>query len=274
MRATPLRRIEHCLLALALSIAAAIAAADVTFETPIELATDQGMVFERQRWHFDGSSGWAWRARVSLDGRFSVRAKNSVTRFDEFLPSDSGTWVAINGGFYDVDGGPMGLVVADGVVQNPFRRGGGSGIFEMTGEGPRIIHHSRYEAGAVHALQSIDRIIAEGKSLVNPRANARRAARAAVAATAEEIVFVLLAQDESILRLGDDTQLQFTSRVGLPLWAFAEYLIESTAARDALNLDGSVSAQMAANVDGHLFRVRGSRGTVNALIMRPAQPDD
>jgi uncharacterized protein YigE (DUF2233 family) len=246
----------------------------VSFEPAVVLASDAGLVFERQRWHFDQRSGWAWRARVSLDGQVVVRGSDAVIDFDKLLPGDEGTWVAINGGFYDVNGTPMGLVVADGVVKNPFRTGGGSGIFEITETGPRIIHRSHYEAGAAQALQSIDRIIADGQSLVNPRPDARSAARAAVAIGADEITIVLVAQDQSILRLGDDLQLHFTSALGLPLWAFAEYLIESTSASDALNLDGSVSAQMAASVKGRIFRIRGSRGTVNALIMRPEESAD
>jgi hypothetical protein len=244
--------------------------ASVKFQPPeLIMVSDDGLRIDRQRWIFGRISGFAWRARTPLPGRVRVIPSDHVNSLDQFLPKDEGPWATINGGFYDVDGKAMGVVVADGKLNSPFRLGGGSGIFEVTKHGPRIIHRRTYVPGASQALQSIDRIIAQGKSLVNRRTEARATARSAVAITDDELFFIVLAQDESIVGHGDNVQLSFTSRYGLPLWAFSEYVLESTAANAALNLDGSISTQFAARIGGREIRVRGLGGTINALIMRP-----
>ena len=241
----------------------------ISLEPPELIAAEGGLIVERQRWEFGGVTGLAWRSRTALPGRVRVIPSNGVSRFQQFIPDDQGPWAIINGGFYDVDGRAMGVVVADGETFSPFRRGGGSGVFQVTENGPRIIHRNEFEPGAIQALQSIDRIIDNGRSLVNRRANARSTARSAVVITDNELIFVVVAQDESISGKGDDVRLGITSRLGLPLWAFTDYLLSSTGARAALNLDGSVSSQFAARLGGQDVRVRGVRGTVNALIMRP-----
>ena len=241
----------------------------VTFHPPELIMAADGLRVDRQRWNFGGISGFAWRARTPVPGRVRVIPSDHVSSLDQFLPKDEGPWAIINGGFYDIDGKAMGVVVADGKVNSPFRLGGGSGIFEVTKQGPRIIHRSDYIPGALQVLQSIDRIIAKGKSLVNRRTEARATARSAVAITDDELFFIVLAQDESIVGGGDNVQLSFTSGYGLPLWAFSEYVLRSTAANAALNLDGSISTQFAARIGGREIRVRGLGGTINALIMRP-----
>jgi uncharacterized protein YigE (DUF2233 family) len=190
--------------------------------------------------------------------------------FDDFLPGDHGPWAAINGGFYDVDGTAMGLVISQGVTHSPFRRGGGSGILEVHPDGPRIIHHSSFQPGAVEAIQSIDRIVANGRVLVNTRPNARVAARSGVGISDRFLVLVLIADDRSILPRDRYTvQLHDASSYGLPLWAFARYLQREVGVVDALNLDGSVSAHFATQIGDRKIRISGLRGTVNALLIRP-----
>jgi Phosphodiester glycosidase len=244
--------------------------ASVKFQPPeLIMVSDDGLRIDRQRWIFGRISGFAWRAHTPLPGQVRVIPSDHVNSLDQFLPKGEGSWAIINGGFYDVDGKAMGVVVADGKLNAPFRLGGGSGIFEVTKHGPRIIHRSTYVPGASQALQSIDRIIAQGKSLVNRRTEARATARSAVAITDDELFFIVLAQDESIVGRGDNVQLSFTSRYGLPLWAFSEYILKSTAANAALNLDGSISTQFAAHIGDREIRVRGLGGTINALVMRP-----
>jgi hypothetical protein len=244
--------------------------ASVDFQPPeLIMVSDDGLSIDRQRWIFGRISGFAWRAHTPLPGRVRVIPSDHVNSLDQFLPKGEGPWAIINGGFYDIDGKAMGVVVADGKLHSPFRLGGGSGIFEVTKHGPRIIHRSTYVPGASQALQSIDRIIAQGKSLVNRRTDARATARSAVAITDDEVFFIVLAQDESIVGHGDNVQLSFASRYGLPLWAFSEYVLKSTAANAVLNLDGSISTQFAARIGGREIRVRGLGGTINALIMSP-----
>lgn len=236
-----------------------------------QLAAHQGVVVERQRWLLGSASGWVWRAHIALPGQLRVAAARTVRPLEAFLPDDSGPWVAINGGFYDVDGTPMGLVVSNGQVASSYRLGGGSGILELRGGQLQIVHRSEYQPGARQALQSIDRIVADGRSLVTRRSAARSAARSVVALSDHSLWFLLVTGDGDHLPAGSGRAiLHSAASRGLPLWAVADYILLATDARDALNLDGSVSAQLAAKVGTFELHLQGIRGTINALLMRPA----
>ncbi len=249
----------------------AVAAEPTLRVEPVEqLAAAQGLVVERQRWYLDAASGWVWRARVPLPVQLRVAAAATVRPFQDFLPEDSGPWVAINGGFYDVDGTAMGLVVADGQVAAPYRLGGGSGILELRDGDLRIVHRSQYQPGAQQALQSIDRIVAGGRSLVGRRAGARSTARSVVALSDRSLWLMLVAGNGQVPAGSGRIVLHAAATAGLPLWAVADYILLATDASEALNLDGSVSAQLAARVGSFELHLQGIRGTINALLMRPA----
>jgi hypothetical protein len=233
------------------------------------VAREAGLALERQRWSLGTSEGWIWRVTLPRTGQIKVLAAKAVTSFERFLPGDPGPWAVINGGFYDTDGTAMGLVVADGIEYGAFRRGGGSGVLELRKDGPRIIHHSAYTPGATQALQSIDRIVANGVTLVKRRSGARRAARSAIALSEDTIFLILAAQDESLSGTADQIRVHFAAGSGLPLWALADYVATHTDARNALNLDGSVSAQLAARIGGKNYAIRAMRGTINAIAVRP-----
>ena len=87
--------------------------------------------------------------------------------------------------------------------------------------------------------------------------------------TDTELIFIVLAQDESVSGHDADIRLIYTSGYGLPLWAFSDYVLHSTQAREALNLDGGLSTQFAARVAQREIRIRSVGGTINALVMRP-----
>ncbi len=233
------------------------------------LAEEDGLRIGRQDWSLGRERGVAWRVSVPRDAAVSVLTSARVEPFGSLLPSDPGPWAAINGGFYDRDGQAMGAVIAGGVVHAPYRRGGGSGVVQVTGNGVEIVHHSNFQPDAMEALQSIDRIVARSKPLVNVRPAAPVSARSAIALTAEEIVLVLVASERSIAGNGDDVTLGLVSGYGMSLWAFSRYLVTALGAESALNLDGGVSAQLAARIDGRKYRVRALRGTVNAVLLRP-----
>jgi hypothetical protein len=138
-----------------------------------------------------------------------------------------------------------------------------------------VIHRRDWKPGAEQALQSIDRIVAGGKSLVTEGRRERHAARSAVAVGKDHVWFVIAIEEASIAgnRSGasDDGghrfQLQSTSFRGLPLWAFARYLLATTDVTDALNLDGAVSTQLRGQLENIQLDIRGERGTINALYM-------
>lgn len=245
---------------------------------PVEvLAEERGLVFERQRWRYEGMTGWAWRVRVKLPGRPSVRAARAVVELARVVGDPpAGPWAAINGGFYEDRAGemaPMGVVLSAGELAHPYKKRGGSGVFALVDGQPRIIHRDGWPALAArkpaHALQSIDRIVSEGRSLVTRREGAGLAARSAVALSDDQLWLVALAADGSITEQADGARLRATGWQGLPLWGFAEYLIDTTGAVEALNLDGAVSTQLLVSASGKTWRIIGERGTLNALVVEP-----
>jgi len=81
---------------------------------------------------------------------------------------------------------------------------------------------------------------------------------------------MLVAGDGQVPAGSGRVVLHAAATAGLPLWAVADYILLATDASEALNLDGSVSAQLAARVGSFELHLQGIRGTINALLMRPA----
>jgi hypothetical protein len=243
-------------------------------DTPFELgavdviADSGGAAIERQEWSFEGIRGVSYRVRVPLDAPLAVIPSDEILPLNKLLPDEvDGDFVAINGGFYDVDNLAMGLVVSGSETTSKLAQNGGSGIVERRDGTVRVIHRRDFEPGADEALQSIDRIVAEGKSLLTEGRRERHTARSAIAVGEDYLWFVVAVESASIAGEpgAHSFQLQSTSYRGLPLWAFARYLIATTDVVDALNLDGAVSTQMIARLGGVEVDIRGEKGTINAV---------
>ncbi len=236
------------------------------------LLSVDGLRLEMQPWTFGADTGTAWRVRMPRDAAMEVQAHPTVQDFAAFLPDDTGPWAALNGGFYARGASgmeAMGLVVSGGEVHSPLRKGGGSGIARW-GPGPiEVLHRSAWEPGATQALQSIDRIVGDGASLVNARPGKRPTARSALATSADAVWLVALAHTDSIQETSTGVRLRRTSGLGLPLWAFADYLVSAVDAEAALNLDGAISTSLAVQTPTERFELHGELGTINALVLRP-----
>ena len=240
--------------------------------SPVEpLWSEGGLTVERQAWQLGADAGVAWRARVPLPGDAKMAYLGGVEDFPAFLPIDAGPWAAINGGFYDAMRDAMGLVVTAGEERVALTTSGGSGVFSFGPQGPRVVHRDAWQPGDPEALQSIDRLVDAGTSLVKRRSS-NRAARSAVVVGREALWLVALAADASITPTDGGVRLRDTVGEGLPLWAFADYLLQSTDVVAALNLDGAISTSFAAAAGEHRFTVEGERGTINAVVIRPAAP--
>ncbi len=249
----------------------AVASPEVRTEPADELWAVDDLILDRQRWTVGEQTGWAWRVRVPLPGHARVVPSETVAPLDEFVPDDTGPWAAINGGFYET--GPMGLVVSDGEQRSALGERGGSGVFLFGDAGPRVIHRDEWRPGPSQALQSVDRIVDAGASLVQLRPEARRAARSAVAVGRTYLWLICVAAAESVVDVNDDTvRLQQTVGHGLTLAEFADYLLATTDTKEALNLDGSISVQMEARAGDRVFRIVGQAGTINAVVIRPRTP--
>lgn len=248
----------------------------VPFEDLPELAVAQpetiferdGLRVERQLWRHVATDGIAWRVRVPLTARVRVEGTEAVVDFDQFLPSDDGPWVAVNGGFYDDELRPMGLIVSDGVIRHPLRNNGGSGVFQVDDRGPRVVHRDDWHEGPTQALQSIDRLVVEGVSVVRST-NPRAAARAAVVVASDGLWVIVAAAQDSVRTVPDGFWLRWTAYSGLPLRLFAEYVARTTDATHALNLDGGGSTNLVIHSPEFDLRLVGERGTASALLLRP-----
>lgn len=240
----------------------------VALQPETTLRSEGGLLLEQQPWTHGDVHGVAWRASVSLPGHPAISPSDGVVEFAALTPSDDGPWAAINGGFYDPSGKAMGLVVSGGVQRSALVRGGGSGVFLVGPVGPRVIHRDAWEQGPQEALQSIDRLIDDGKVLVKKR-DGPLAARSAVAIGRGRLWLIALAEDDSVVALPDGARLRHTAGHGLSLGDFADYVLRTTGAAEALNLDGAVSTQLAVRTHEGVYRVRGELGTINAVVIRP-----
>ena len=247
----------------------------VNLGEPSVVAAADGFELETREWWTPETSGTAWHVSAPLPSELSLSSSGEgAVDFGGLLPSSGNTWAAINGGFYATDGSPLGLVVADGQVENPHARRGGSGVLVVDDEGPRIVHRDAYEPGATHALQSIDRVVDRGRNLVRRVEGADIAARSAVVISDTHIHLVVVAGQSSISGDWPERTLRLTGADGLTLWQFAEYLRLSVDAQEALNLDGGGSSQLAASIDGVQVRIRGVSDTPNAVVLRPTEPGE
>lgn len=186
--------------------------------------------------------------------------------------SEGRACVAINGGFYDLNGA-MGWVVHEGEEVAPLRAGGGSGALLIDEAGARIVHRDAASGRPKEALQSIDRVVDGGRSLVGPGARPDADARSAVALRGDgTVVFVVMFADQAVVREGPGrVELgPASSSTGMSLAAWAELLARPVAqggvgAVTALNLDGGYSTSLALHLGEVELDVVAHGATINAL---------
>lgn len=222
------------------------------------------------------SSGRLWLARVAPEAaRIELIAAERPQPLSAVVGAIGGELVAVNGGFYDADR-PMGWVVSGGETRAPLTRGGGSGVLVSVDGEPRIVHRDAAAALAgpvppALALQSIDRLVDEGRVLVRPRRDAPRDARSAVAIDGQGALLFVVVFDERAIARESAREIVLDadcSTTGLTLLELAELLVR-LGARTALNLDGGYSTSMRVRLGGEARDVVAHRATINALVARP-----
>jgi len=187
-------------------------------------------------------------------------------------------FAAINGGFYD-EKGALGLVVAKGRRLNALRKDGGSGVFLVAGGVPEIVHRDRYTPpeGLETAVQSIDRLVSDGRILVRKRPGMPSDARSAVAIDGLGTVYFVVIFDESAIAYSDDRHVRLSRRsteTGTTLYALAEFLARPFSqggleVQHALNLDGGFSTAIQVRIQGQEAGVIAYLDTINALVATP-----
>lgn len=270
------------------SASAQASAAPVAVNTSLRLKRtadpkqEAGLSFSEYAFESDATAGVAWVVRLDLKQTKLVLAQSKKPGpLSEVLGKaapQAGAYAAINGGFYGRDEQPMGWVVADGRELAPKTRSGGSGIFLLTGEGASVVHRDATlpKTPPLLALQSIDRLVDAGKSLVKPRPAPPRDARSAVAVLdGGSVLFVVAFDRQSAEIAGDAVTLNAKSTSsGMTLAEFAEVLALPEArgglgAKTAMNLDGGFSTSMQLRVGDTERRVVAHRATTNALLAAP-----
>ncbi|MEZ4226130.1 MAG: phosphodiester glycosidase family protein [Polyangiaceae bacterium] len=234
-------------------------------------------------YRFAGGEGSVWcvelnPAQVHLDLVQAERPKSLRDVVGARLPA--GDYAVINGGFYGRDERPMGWVVARGKQLAPKTRSGGSGIFLLEAENrARIVHRDAKLPKELPqlGLQSIDRLVDDGSSLVRPRESAPRDARSAIVVHADGTVALALAFDTRAVARREGNAIYLgaaSSSTGLTLGEWADLLARprgkgGIGAKTALNLDGGLSSSMLVKLGEFEGAVHPHRATTNALVAVP-----
>ncbi len=232
------------------------------------------------------SSTWSGRI-ISVSApkasAIAIRHAESPARLRTLAPS-SGPFVAVNGGFYDRDGKAMGVVVSDGTQRRPWSRGGGSGVLAIADGAALILHRDEYkrrfaDKRPAQALQSIDRLVDDGRNLVRQRGGMRRTARVAIVIDARNTVSAIVAFDDAAVVASRSDGLELGDGVdttGPTLWEWGALLARggdfANPAKTALNLDGGRSVYVEARLrtdsrkNTH-FRIESPGRTINSVVI-------
>lgn len=165
-----------------------------------------------------------------------------------------GAVVAVNGGFFDENGAPMGLVLSGGRETNSLRRADW-GVFWVAGEKAGVMHTTDWRdspvTGASEGLQSGPRLVVDRRPVKLKPQVARRTV--VCIRTPSEVLLVV-------------TQ-------GIDARALAEWLARSPSGgglgcTDALNLDGGPSTQLSLQAGERTLEIEG-RPVPNGLVVVP-----
>jgi uncharacterized protein YigE (DUF2233 family) len=153
--------------------------------------------------------------------------------------------LAINGGFFEADFRPLGLLFHDGKTLNPIRNSAW-GVFTAGDDGAKVIHRKDWDPkGVAAALQVGPRLVVDG--VVQKFRENGPDRRSAIGVTPEGKI-VIAVVDKPIL---------------LSEWA----AILAKNCPNALNLDGGSSTQLSATVKEWTLSVEGLTAVPNALAV-------
>lgn len=158
---------------------------------------------------------------------------------------------AINGGFFQPDYRPLGLLIMDGQELNPLRKTDW-GIFMIQDMWPRIIHTKEFQnnAGISQAIQVGPRLVVAGREL---RLKKQIAKRSALGITYKNQIILVNSEDSQV----------FAQDLAHVFWlSEAEGGLEC---RDAICLDGGGSAQMFAEYKSLYLDFPGAWPVPNGL---------
>lgn len=167
----------------------------------------------------------------------TVRAEHTADDRLDSLAALPQSLFAVNAGFFEPDGSPSGLIVQEGHIVSPWRRGAGSGVLVVLGQSATIVAMAPESPDGVSlALQCGPRLVEPGGVIGVHGDDGKRAARtvACVRRQGHELDLVL-AYDAST-PMGGPTLLETARWLVQPL-----VLGDSGGCETALNLDGGPS---------------------------------
>lgn len=194
--------------------------------------------------------------------RFELRAVDlgMSTALDHAL-DDRGGELAVNGGFFDPQGKPVGLVVSDGTQLSGLATATSGGV--LTWDGERLALH---ETETFHppehlrfAVQCRPRLVVGGSPNVK-RDDGQRSERTALCVRdgGKTLEVVVVKPDTGAM-------------TGPSLFALGRYLAKH-GCEDALNLDGGPSTGVAWREDGGTMQLAPRKPVRHAVVIAPRKP--
>ena len=169
------------------------------------------------------------------------------------LRAEAQAYLVVNGGFFDENAEPLGLVVGDGKQTSPLRKVD-QGVF-LISMGKPVIQHSRDPLPAVidAGLQSGPRLVVDGRAL---RLKPQVSRRTCVCLPGDGTVMVVVVPMPVSLSDLARNLARSAADGGLGCWS-------------ALNLDGGPSTQLSVGTAGLNLNVEGGWGIPNGLAIGP-----
>lgn len=217
---------------------------------------DASSAAKQTEWREISSGVQMRRWHVTVEGLrvpvVAVRAEASRFRVDTGATLDVAAWrkrmsstVVANGGFFDTDGRTLGLRIARGKQIAPLRKADW-GVFYVSPKGARIVHtrdwarwSQRVKARVREAVQCGPRLVVDGQVLDLKPQWARRTGLGVM-------------RDGRIVLAVTEDEMSFAAWAAL--WARRDGLN----CRDALNLDGGGSTQIAIRASKASYDVNGA----------------
>jgi len=201
------------------------------------------------RWRFALEAAPAWERRSA----------------EEWLRADSGLALAVNTGLFRENGRPIGLVVMDGV-----RRGAPVAwldvVVALEDGTPRLVPVQAMLGPDASAFQTLPWLVRDGRVVLGVNSGVR------LSRTHRDRRITLCLGDDGLVRLLLSNFEVFGATVGrvpVGLTIPEQAAIAAGAGcRDAVALDGGISAQIAARAGGRLVRMPGWRKVPLMMVLR------
>lgn len=200
-----------------------------------------------------------WRFALAATAGFERRSAEEVLR------ADSSAVLAVNTGLFRESGTPIGLVVMEGRVRRP-AVGWLDAVVVLEDGAPRLRTSNAPLPGGAEAFQTLPWLVRDARVVLGASSGLR------LSHTHRDRRITLCLGDDGLVRLLLSNFEVFGATVGrvpvgltLPEQAA---LAAGAGCRDAVALDGGISAQIAARPAGRLVRMPGWRKVPLMMVLR------